>query len=84
MGHLCASWVVSFNVYKKHNTKIHANDIDKFRLKIYNNKKDEKGTDKNYKLQDELFKNGEENYSTLKGGKSRSRSNTEYNAYVIS
>ena len=80
----CGSCVVSFNVYKKHNIKIHINDIDKFRIQFYNNMKDEKEREEFYKLQDECLKpNGDKYYYEILGEK-RCNMNTEYNAYIIS
>jgi site-specific DNA-adenine methylase len=59
----CGSCVVSFNVYKKYGATIHINDIDKIRIKFYNNMKDEKGREEFYKLQDECLKpDGGEDY----------------------
>ena len=80
----CGSCVVSFNVYKKHNIKIHVNDIDKFRIQFYNNMKDENKREEFYKLQDECLKpNGDKYYYEILGEK-RCNMNTEYNAYIIS
>ncbi len=52
----CGSCVVSFNVYKKHNTKIHVNDIDKLRIQFYNNMEKEKEREEFYKLQGAFLK----------------------------
>jgi site-specific DNA-adenine methylase len=80
----CGSCVVSFNIYKKHNIKIHINDIDKFRIQFYNNMKDEKERNEFYKLQDECLKtNGQEYYYNLLG-KYKCNMDTEYNGYIIS
>ncbi len=78
------SCVVGFNVYKKYNNiKFHINDIDKFRIKFYNNMKDENGRNEFYNLQDEVIKNGQDYYLELLG-KNKINMKNEYNGYIIS
>ena len=79
----CGSCVVSYNVHKKYDIKIHVNDIDSFKIQFYNNMKDEVGLNEFYKLQDEVFKGGEEYYYNLLG-KRRCNMKNEYNTYIIS
>jgi DNA adenine methylase len=80
----CGSCVVSFNVHKKHGSKIHINDIDEIRIQFYNNMKDEKGREEFYKLQDEVLKPEGDKYYYEILGKNKCKMKTDYNAYIIS